>query len=206
MFEPHGNTLEYINSNETILSPFFAHGVLESKLPDHLMKDFGKIQNENYNKKENEAKPYICLSSEDGKYCDCSEYLTSQIIKYIFDISQKYLHTLRIDKEKIEKINLKKAYFIRKNEKDYLKSYHREGRMTALACLKAPEKEGETSNGYLDFIYGSNSEIFLNIIGGNKAISLKNEYIYVYPSWLTTVLYPTYSPGNSSELVEFVLT
>lgn len=205
MYEPF-DTLSEINSETTILNPLFFYGVMESKIPQNIREDLEIIKTQDLNNlKSIESENFISFS-EKSKYCSCSSLLSPQLIKYLFDISQKYLHLLKIDRTKVEKINLRDAFFIKKNEYDYIKSNSRSGRLTALICLKNPFKENNNSNGTIDFIYGSNSIMFLNTIGGSKNIDLKEGYVYVYPSWLNTVIYPTFEKNNITELVEVILT
>jgi len=200
------DTLSDINSENTILNPLFFYGVMQSKIPQNIQRDLEIIKNQDIKDlKSIESESFISYSKE-SKYYECSNLLPQQLIKYLFDISQKYLHILKINRAKVEKINLKSAFLIKKNENDYIKSNNREGRLTALICLKSPSKEDNPSNGTIDFIYGSSSIKFLNTIGGSKSIDFKDEYIYVYPSWLNTIVYPTFEKNNTTELIEVILT
>jgi len=194
--------LEIINSTSSLAE--IKHGPMRTTVPKDIYGEIYKIYLENNNKAERPAtNTPMQFSSKEGGLLNITDKINPKIIKYLLDSAQKYLSLCNIAINK--KIDLNSVFLIKKGEKDYIKNTHSNGRLVGFLFLETTkELKEESVNGRLEVIYGSNSQDFLNIVGGSLLLTPEEGKMYLFPSWTNFIFYPTYKENKYTSVVQII--
>ena len=203
--------------NVDILKPF-GPWILHTKVPNETIRMLNRecddiVKNENKRKLADASKNLVGHVTEEllidlqskPKLKDFGMML-GDLTKCLIDEHNKLKNKV-IENSTSPKFYIHNTWFIRSFEADYNPVHiHTSGQFTCVLYLKVPKginvkntrnkKEPYTTEGYIDFIYGST-----NLVGsGNYSVMPVVGDLYIFPAYLFHTVYPFFGKGERRSL------
>jgi len=196
-----------------ILKPFgprILHGKLPQDYVDELNNECDSIISDEQKRKDSDESHELVGHVAEELKCNMSNPKLKSFGKFLCELTvcfhNEYLkekNFKNLDSMSPDILNVHNAWFVRSFEYDYNPTHiHNGSAYSCIAYLKVPDgistvnkrntKEKYTTEGYIDFIYGSSSVV----TSGNLCCLPVVGDIYIFPSQLFHTVYPFYGDGE----------